>query len=163
MKFKYKSMKVTKFLWLLTIISKKKMVTIAKTITKVDMLPGYDKEHTTDTQVSQQNIHPDIRGERIQEGEDARVCTIGLAVQNTYSKSHKGLGKVDDLLTNIGNCQWCNCKVSFLLTEIQREKKAISQKKQAEADNQIMQNTNFIWRRFVLVLGCLNFKTLFSL
>lgn len=136
------------------------MVTIAKKITKVDMLPGYDKEHTTDTQVSQQNIHPDIRGERIQEGEDARVCTIGLAVQNTYSKSHKGLGKVDDLLSNIGNCQWRNCKVSFLLTEIQKEKKAISQKKQVEADNQIRQNTKFTWRRFVLVLGRLKFKTL---
>jgi len=120
----------------LTIISKKKMITIAKKITKVDMLPGYDKEHTTDTQVSQQNIHPDIRGERIQEGEDARVCTIGLAVQNTYSKSHKGLGKVDDLLSNIGNCQWGNCKVSFLLTEIQKEKQAVSQKKQVVADNQ---------------------------
>lgn len=78
------------------------------------MLPGYDKEHTTDTQVSQQNIHPDIRGERIQEGEDAWVCTIGLAVQNTYSKCHKGLGKVDDLLSNVGNSQWSNCKVSFL-------------------------------------------------
>lgn len=146
----------------MTIISKKKMITIAKKITKVDMLPGYDKEHTTDTQVSQQNIHPDIRGERIQEGEDARVCTIGLAVQNTYSKSHKGLGKVDDLLSNIGNRQWCNCKVSFLLTEIQKEKQAKSQKKQVEADNQMRQNTNFTWRRFILLLGYLKCKTFFS-
>lgn len=154
-------MKVRKFLWLLTIISKKKRITIAKKITKVDMLPGYDKEHTTDTQVSQQNIHPDIRGERIQEGEDARVCTIGLAVQNTYSKSHKRLGKVDDLLSNIGNCQWCNCKVSFLLTEIQKEKQSVNQKKQVEADNQIRQNTSFTWRRSDLVLGRLNF-TVFS-
>lgn len=78
------------------------------------MLPGYDKEHTTDTQVSQQNIHPDIRGERIQEGEDARVCTIGLAVQNTYAKGHKGLGEVDDLLSDIGDGQRCHCKVSSL-------------------------------------------------
>lgn len=85
------------------------------------MLPGYDKEHTTDTQVSQQNIHPDIRGKRIQEGEDAWVCTIRLSVQNTYSKSHKWFGEVDDLFSHIGNSQWCNCKVSFLL--IEREKK----------------------------------------
>lgn len=145
----------------MTIISKKNIITIAKKITKVDMLPGYDKEHTTDTQVSQQNIHPDIRGERIQEGEDAGVCTIGLAVQNTYSKSHEGFGKVDDLLSNIGNCQWCNCKVSFLLTEIQKEKRAISQKKCVEADNQIRQYTNFEWKRFFLVLGRLKCKTLF--
>lgn len=87
------------------------------------MLPGYDKEHTTDTQVSQQNIHPDIRGERIQEGEDARVCTIGLAVQNTYSKCHKWLGKVDDLLSNIGNSQGSNCKVSFLWRETEKQEK----------------------------------------
>lgn len=127
----------------MTIISEKKKITIAKKITKVDMLPGYDKEHTTDTQVSQQNIHPDIRGERIQEGEDARVCTIGLAVQNTYSKSHKGLGEVDDLLSNIRNGQRSNCKVSFLLREIREEKQAISQKQQAETGNQIKQNTDF--------------------
>lgn len=99
-------------------------VTIAKKITKkIDMLPGYDKEHTTDTQVSQQNIHPDIRGERIQEGEDARVCTIGLAVQNTYSESHKGLGKVDDGLSNIRNSQGCNCKVGFLFARRERRRK----------------------------------------
>lgn len=81
------------------------------------MLPGYDKEHTTDTQVGQQNIHPDIRGEGVQEGEDAWVCTIGLAVQNAYSKGHKRLGKVDDLLSNVGNRQRSNCKVSFLWKE----------------------------------------------
>jgi len=138
-------MKVRKFCDFWQLLVRKKIITIAKKITKVDMLPGYDKEHTTDTQVSQQNIHPDIRGERIQEGEDARVCTIGLAVQNTYSKSHKRLGKVDDFLTNIGNCQWCNCKVSFLLTEIQKEKQVIrSQKKQVEEEIQITQNTKFI-------------------
>lgn len=91
------------------------------------MLPGYDKEHTTDTQVSQQNIHPDIRGQRIQEGEDARVCTIGLAVQNTYSESHKGLRKVDDRLSNIRYSQWCNCKVSFLFA---REKKDRERKRE---------------------------------
>lgn len=139
----------------MTIISKKKIITIAKKITNVDMLPGYDKEHTTDTQVSQQNIHPDIRGERIQEGEDARVCTIGLAVQNTYSKSHKRLGKVDDFLTNIGNCQRCNCKISFLLTEIQKEKQDTSQKKQVEVEIQIAESSSK--KMFVLALVRLKF------
>lgn len=107
------------------------------------MLPGYDKEHTTDTQVSQQNIHPDIRGERIQEGEDAWVCTIGFAVQNTYSKCHKGLGKVDDLLSNVGNSQWGNCKVSFLYRETKerRGKLVLSLKK--EVSIQIKQNKHF--------------------
>lgn len=107
------------------------------------MLPGYDKEHTTDTQVSQQNIHPDIRGERIQEGEDAWVCTIGLAVQNTYSKCHKGLGKVDDLLSNIRNSQRSNGQVSFLQRETQKEKCLLSQKKKAVTISSIYVGESF--------------------
>ncbi|KAF3849961.1 hypothetical protein F7725_019680 [Dissostichus mawsoni] len=37
------------------------------------MLPGYDKQHTTDTQASQQNIHPDIRFHR---SEVKTGCTL---------------------------------------------------------------------------------------
>lgn len=120
------------------------------------MLPGYDKEHTTDTQVSQQNIHPDIRGERIQEGEDSWVCTVGLAVQNTYSKCHKGLGKVDDLLSNVGNSQWSNCEVSFLQRETEkRKRKILSHKK--EASNQT--KTKTLHLTIVSVKITLTFKT----
>lgn len=55
------------------------------------MLPGYDKQHTTDTQASQQNIHPDIGREGVEEGEDPGVGAVGLAVQDTYPQCHEGL------------------------------------------------------------------------
>lgn len=57
------------------------------------MLPGYDKEHTTDTQVSQQNIHPDIRREDSGRRRRLEVCTIGLAVQILIPSVIKGLEK----------------------------------------------------------------------
>lgn len=69
------------------------------------MLPGYDKQHTTDTQASQQNIHPDIRRERVEEGEDPRIGAVGLAVQDTYPQCHERLGEVDDLLSDVGDSQ----------------------------------------------------------
>lgn len=78
------------------------------------MLPGYDKQHTTDTQASQQNIHPDIRREGVEEGEDPRIGAVGLAVQDTYPQRHEGLGEVDDLLSDVSDGQRSNCKVCFL-------------------------------------------------
>lgn len=83
-------------------------------ITGSDMLPGYDKQHTTDTQASQQNIHPDIRREGVQEGEDSGVGAVGLAVEDTYPERHEGLREVDDLLSDIGNGQRSHRQVRFL-------------------------------------------------
>lgn len=78
------------------------------------MLPGYDKQHTTDTQVSQQNIHPDIRRERVEEGEDPRIGAVWLAVQDTYPQRHEGLREVDDFLSDIGDGQRSHRQVCFL-------------------------------------------------
>lgn len=78
------------------------------------MLPGYDKQHTTDTQVSQQNIHPDIRREGVEEGEDPRVGPVGLAVQYTYTQRHEGLGEVDNLLAHICDGEGSHCQISSL-------------------------------------------------
>lgn len=78
------------------------------------VLPGNDKQHTTDTQASQQNIHPDIGRERVEEGEHPRVGSVGFAVENTYPQRHKGLGEVNDLLAHIGDGQGSNCQVGFL-------------------------------------------------
>lgn len=43
-------------------------------------LPGDDEEHTADTQVGKQHIHPDVRGQGVEEGEDTGVGAIGLAI-----------------------------------------------------------------------------------
>lgn len=91
-------------------------------ITGSDMLPGYDKQHTTDTQVSQQNIHPDIRRQGVEEGEDPRVGPVWLAVQYTYTQRHEGLGEVDDLLAHICDGERSHCQISSLSTANIKEK-----------------------------------------
>lgn len=85
-------------------------------ITWSDMLPGYDKQHTTDTQVSQQNIHPDVGRERVEEGENPRVGAVGLAVEYTYTQRHEGLREVDNLLTHICDGEWSHCQIRPLST-----------------------------------------------
>lgn len=87
------------------------------------MLPGYDKQHTTDTQVSQQNIHPDIRREWVEEGEDPGVGSVGLAVQYTYTQRHEGLGEVDNLLTHVCDGEGSHCQISSLSTSKRNMKK----------------------------------------
>jgi len=85
-------------------------------ITGSDMLPGYDKQHTTDTQVSQQNIHPDIGRQGVEEGEDPRVGPVWLAVQYTYTQRHEGFGEVDNLLSHVCDGERSHCKISSLST-----------------------------------------------
>lgn len=79
-----------------------------------DMLPGYDKQHTTDTQASQQNIHPDVGREGVEEGEDPGVGPVGLPVEYTYPQRHERLGEVDDLLSHVGDGQGSHRQVHFL-------------------------------------------------
>lgn len=43
-------------------------------------LPGDDKEDTADTQVGEEHIHPDVWGQRVEEGEDTGVGAVGLAI-----------------------------------------------------------------------------------
>lgn len=87
------------------------------------MLPGYDKQHTTDTQASQQNIHPDIRRQGVEEGEDPRVGPVWLAVQYTYTQRHEGLGEVNNLLTDICDGKGSHCQISSLsTTDIKRQR-----------------------------------------
>ncbi len=86
------------------------------------MLPGNDKQHTTDTQVSEQNIHPDVGGQGVEKGEHPWVGSIGFAVQYTYPQRHERFGKVDDLLSHVRDSQGSHCKISFLPTNNAQEK-----------------------------------------
>ncbi len=105
------------------------------------MLPGYDKQHTTDTQVSQQNIHPDIRREGVEEGEDPRVGPVGLAVQYTYTQRHERLGEVDNLFTYICDGERSHCQISSLSTAKNKEREIghKSWAQEAIKGNQIME------------------------
>ena len=67
--------------------------------------PGDDEEHTADSGAGQQHVHPDVRRQRIEEGEHARVGAVGFAVQDADAQGHEGLGEVDGLLSDVGDGQ----------------------------------------------------------
>lgn len=46
------------------------------------LLPGNNKEHTTDSRAGQQHVHPDVRRQGIKEGEHARIGAVWFAVQD---------------------------------------------------------------------------------
>lgn len=46
------------------------------------LLPGNNKEHTTDSRTGQQHVHPDVRRQGIKEGEHARIGAVRFAVQD---------------------------------------------------------------------------------
>ena len=76
--------------------------------------PGDDKEHTADAQVGQQDVDPDVRGHGVQEGEEAGVGCVGLAVEDADAHSHEGLGEVHHLLPHVGDGEGGHGQVSPL-------------------------------------------------
>lgn len=88
-------------------------------------LPGYDKEHAADPQVGEENVHPNIRRQRVEEGKHTGVGPVGLPVQNADPQGHKGLGEVYRFFPYVGDGERSNSQVSFLCTargETQRER-----------------------------------------
>lgn len=83
-------------------------------------LPGYDKEHTADPQVGEEDVHPDVRRQRVEEGEHAGVGPVGFPVEDADPQGHEGLGEVDGFLPDVGDGQRSHSQVSFLQTA-QRE------------------------------------------
>ena len=77
-------------------------------------LPGNDKQHTANAQAGQQDIHPDVGGQGVEEGEHPWVGAIGLVVEDADAQRHEGLGEVDDFFPHIGDGQRSNGKVSHL-------------------------------------------------
>lgn len=66
-------------------------------------LPGNNKEYTADSKAGQQHVHPDVRGQRVEEREHARIGAVGLVVEDADPESHEGLGEVYDLLPHVGD------------------------------------------------------------
>lgn len=77
-------------------------------------LPGNDKQHTADTQAGQQHIHPDIRRERVEEGEDSWVGAVGFVVENADPQCHEGLGEIDHFFSHICDGERSHGQVSHL-------------------------------------------------
>lgn len=94
------------------------MLITGKERVKKSLSPGNHKEHTADACAGQQHVHPDVRRQGVQEGEDARIGAIGFAVQDTDTQSHEGFGEVYDFLSDIGDGQGSHGKVRHLENKI---------------------------------------------
>lgn len=77
-------------------------------------LPGNDKKNTTNTQVGQEDVDPDVRSHRVQEGEEAIFSGIGFAIKDADAHAHERLGEVDDLFTHVGDGERSHCQVCSL-------------------------------------------------
>lgn len=84
-------------------------------------LPGDDKEDAADTQVGEEHVHPDVRGQGIEEGEDAGVGAVGLAIQDAHSECHERLGEIDGLLTDMRDGQGSHGQVCLLQRQTDQE------------------------------------------
>lgn len=85
------------------------------------VLPGDDKEDTADTQVGKEHIHPDVWGQGVEEGEDAGVGAVGLAIEDAHAQCHEGFGEVDSLLSNMGDGQGGHSQICLLQREKERD------------------------------------------
>lgn len=88
-------------------------------------LPGYDKQHTADAQVGEENVHPNVRRQGVEEGKHTGVGPIGLPVENADPQGHERLGEVDRFLPDVGDGERCNGQISFLCGERDRERDAV--------------------------------------
>lgn len=88
-------------------------------------LPGYDEQHAADPQVGEEDVHPDVGRQGVEEGEHAGVGPVGLAVQDADPQRHEGLGEVYRLLPNVGDGERSNGQISFLCATRGREEEGI--------------------------------------
>lgn len=80
------------------------------------ILPSDHKQDAADAEARQQNVHPDIRRQGVEEGEDPRVGAVGLVVEDADAQSHEGLGEVDHLLPHVGDGERGYGEVGHLTT-----------------------------------------------
>lgn len=66
--------------------------------------------------IGKYNTHPDLIGQRVQEGENARLGLLGLLYHNGDAQAHKRLGKVYHFLSNQSNGERCNSYICSLET-----------------------------------------------
>jgi len=82
---------------------------------EVSSIPGYHKKHAAHSKTGQQHVHPDIRGEGVEEGEHAWIGAIWFSVQYADAQGHKGFGEVDNFLSDISDGQRSHSQVSYLV------------------------------------------------
>lgn len=92
---------------------------------KESLSPGNHKEHAADAGAGQQHVHPDVRRQGVQEGEDARIGAVGFAVQDADPQSHEGFGEVYDFLSDVGDGQRSHGQVRHLEDKITQTESAL--------------------------------------
>lgn len=80
----------------------------------------HQKQHHTDSYVSEDDTHPDLVGQRVQEGEHSRFRLLGLLDHDGDAQRHEGLGEVDHLLTDQGYGERCHSYICSLETGTRR-------------------------------------------
>lgn len=75
---------------------------------------AHQEEHHADSDVGEDDAHPDLVGQWVQEGEDTRFGLGGFLDHDGDSQRHEGFGEVDHLLSNQSDGQWCNGQVGLL-------------------------------------------------
>ncbi len=63
-------------------------------------------EHHAHADVGEHNAHPDLVGQRVQEGEDTWFGLLGLLDHDGDAQTHEGFWEVNDLLPDQSNSQW---------------------------------------------------------
>lgn len=88
-------------------------------------LPGNDKQHAADPQVGEEDVHPDVGREWVEEGEHAGVGPVGLSVQDADPQRHEGLGEVYGFLPNVGDGERSDRQIGFLCVTQGREEEVL--------------------------------------
>lgn len=83
-------------------------------------IPGYHKKHAAHSKTGQQHVHPDIRGEGVEEGEHPWIGAIWFSVQYADAQGHEGFGEVDNFLPDISDGQRSHSQVSYLVKGTRR-------------------------------------------
>lgn len=85
-------------------------------------LPGYDKQHTADPQVGEENVHPNVSRQGVEEGKHTGIGAVGLPVQNADPQCHERLGEVYRFLPDVGDRERSNGQISFLCGNTEGER-----------------------------------------
>ena len=96
-----------------------------------------EEQHHADADVGEHDAHPDLVGERIQEGEDSRFGLLRLLDHDGDSQGHEGLGEVDHLLSHQSDGERSHGNICFLSD--QRRKNKQNRMKTRYLDSHLLQ------------------------
>ena len=81
---------------------------------------GDDEERGADGDVGDDDVDPDLEGERRKEGKDGRLLRRRTLEEDADAEVHERLGEVDDLLAHVADRQRRYGEIGFLRTRLIR-------------------------------------------